>query len=337
MYCWGENGHGQLGNGTSVTNQYLPASQVTGLEHATSIAAAKDSFCALDDGVVKCWGLIADNQDGQDVFAITPQIMKNNLGTMTALYGDYLADQICGVVADTSALQCWTLKSLIPGTAYDSLTLSATFAPNNPNMNPANPLSMAMWGQKIYAITQKHYLVANTYDFGGPPPIWGWGAVDTSLPNSSAIAAGMKFFCGVINGGPTGTVKCWGDNTNNKLGSGIIGLETSEKKPLDVVGMTGGVTDVKAGMEHACALTQEGAVYCWGNNAYGEIGQPVSTPNAATAQKVKGLKTVKLLATDRFNSCVAQDSDSDGLADQVLCWGKINSGSGKPKVIFSVP
>jgi hypothetical protein len=58
--CWGFNGSGQLGDGTiSPHPSYSYTHPVTavGVDAATSISAGREHACAVDDGVVKCWGL----------------------------------------------------------------------------------------------------------------------------------------------------------------------------------------------------------------------------------------------------------------------------------------
>ena len=60
--CWGNNYHGQLGNGQNRQNSSIPV-QVTGITDATAITAGPGHSCALHQGgTVSCWG---NNEHGE--------------------------------------------------------------------------------------------------------------------------------------------------------------------------------------------------------------------------------------------------------------------------------
>ncbi len=75
-----------------------------------------------------------------------------------------------------------------------------------------------------------------------------------------------------------------------------------------------GVVQVSAGWTHACALTDGGAVYCWGRNP--RFGDPVTRPvRHAAPTLVEGLPAVTQLASGNETSCAL---DADG---QAWCFG----------------
>jgi alpha-tubulin suppressor-like RCC1 family protein len=108
LKCWGRNFNGELGLG-STTTQNTPQTVNLGTGRtAVSVSAGGYHTCAiLDDGSLKCWG---SNNAGQlgiasTIAQNTPQLV--NLGTgRTAVSVDLGNSNTC-VILDDGTLKCW--------------------------------------------------------------------------------------------------------------------------------------------------------------------------------------------------------------------------------------
>ena len=95
---------------------------------------------------------------------------------------------------------------------------------------------------------------------------------------TSSVAAGGKHGLALVDG----VVYSWGDNTYGQLGDG--GLVTSRSVAAAVAGILDPVVKVEAGFNHSYALTDEGNLYVWGDNRYGQLGLGTSGSSVLAPQ-----------------------------------------------------
>jgi RHS repeat-associated protein/uncharacterized repeat protein (TIGR01451 family) len=270
--CWGWNGSGQLGDGTT-THRLAPV-EVSGLTSGvTAIATGYEHTCALvTGGGVKCWGSNSNGQlgDGTTTNRTTPVNVSGLASGVTAISTD--GNHTCALTTG-GGVKCWGSNS--DGQVGDGTTTDRT-----------TPVNVSGLASGVAAITTggEHTCALTT---GGGVKCWGanWNGpigdgtttlrttpVDVSglTSGATAIAAGIEHTCALTTGGG---VKCWGLNTNGRLGDGTT---TNRLVPVDVSGLASGATAIVTGGKHTCALMTGGGVKCWGKNL-GQLGDGTTT------------------------------------------------------------
>jgi alpha-tubulin suppressor-like RCC1 family protein len=132
----------------------------------------------------------------------------------------------------------------------------------------------------------------------------GWRA-DPDIPSSHV--------CGID---ATRRVVCIGDNRGGQLGRPATG------GPVTTAAVVAGIADVSrldTGGEHTCAVTRDGALYCWGSDSQGNVGNGAAGPTHVPTEIDTG-GPVADISAGRLNSCVVR------LDGRVLCWGNNDEG-----------
>ena len=266
LACWGLNSNGQLGD-NSVTQRSSPT-DVVGIAAFASISGGGTHTCALTvGGGIRCWGGNATGQlgDGTVISEIAPVLPVGLAENATAVAaGD---SHSCAVVA--AGGMCFgdnTFGQIGDGTQFQRLSPVAVTG-----LAGATSIVASRGGSHSCAIA------------GGGAVCWGRNSNGQLGDNSNmqrltpvsvsgltsgvaALAAGQSHTCALTT---SGGAKCWGFNANGQLGDGT---QSPRLTPVDVTGLTSGITAVAAGGFFTCALNSGGGVKCWGVNDSGQLG-----------------------------------------------------------------
>jgi alpha-tubulin suppressor-like RCC1 family protein len=182
VWCWGNNGNGQVGSGAVPGSFSATPVPVPGLTDVSAIAAGGESTCALvAGGTVECWGFDGYGQlgDGTMADSAAPVPVSNLVGVTAITAGDSTA---CALLAN-GTVECWGIDN--DGELGVGTTTGPAICPGTSVPQPCSTT---------------------------PLPVPGVTGV-------TAISAGYEAVCAVLSGG---AIDCWGANSNGELGNGTM-------------------------------------------------------------------------------------------------------------------
>ena len=292
VWCWGG---GPLGS-PSVSQSYTPVEVVkaddSALTGVVKVSSGGPSVCALTElGTVYCWGgnsygQLGDGTSTDKSYAVS--VIKEDGQILTGIirlaFGDF---HVCAL-AENSTAWCWGRNyegQLGNGTAGDIRTFAGEVLEED---------GSALTGAVRISSGAYHTCVVKS-----DGTVWCWGAngygqlgdgtttdrpfpVQVKKDPSSFldgivdVSAGAYQTCALA---ANGTVWCWGRNDYGQIGSGSS--EEYVVYPEQVRTVEGSaltdVSEISEGCYHFCALTNNGTVWCWGHNGYGQIGDGTTT------------------------------------------------------------
>jgi alpha-tubulin suppressor-like RCC1 family protein len=298
LECWGENGNGQLGDGTTLSSERPARVLVDNWFGAvTDLALGAAHTCALSEGAVHCWGNGARGQLGTGhrttVSAPSALAMAGDVPVVGVTAVAAGGDRTCVLVA--KGVRCWG-EGVLDAQALEGFDGAASAVAVGP-------------GFVCAAFSEPRAVRCSGADEKGQS-----AAHQPILPGAKVVSlsAGGKHACAVLDGG---SVQCWGANESGQLGDGTT---TDSRVPALVQGLPP-AAEVRAGEAHTCARLRNSTVACWGNN---DAHQLVDGTSKASSRPlpVRGIGSVVELAVGGSSACVRL---IDG---EVRCWGANGSG-----------
>ena len=264
--CWGDNTHGQLGNGSK--DNFSEPAKVVDITDATAINAGYHHSCALHlGGTISCWGdnysgQLGNGQSGPNTDSALPVEVE---GITEAIAISAGSSHSCALHQDGS-ISCWgsdgqlgngsevdsAVDSAIPVRVADITDATAITAGYTHSCALHEDSTISCWGSNIHGELGNGQ---SGYGFDSDWPVRVAGITD-----AIAITTGIGYSCALHQ---TGTISCWGNNEYGQLGNGTDG---DSSVPVQVADITD-ATAITTGYSRSCALHEDGTISCWGYNS----------------------------------------------------------------------
>jgi alpha-tubulin suppressor-like RCC1 family protein len=196
--------------------------------------------------------------------------------------------------ADTSSSDIY-----LPGPVADITNAVSVSAGADHSLALLADGTVLAWGNNEYG-----QLGNGNTDYGTNAP-----AQVESIFSIVQVAGGGNFSLALEAGG---TVWAWGDNGSGELGTGDT--EDADPSPAQVPSLPN-IVQIATGTQHALALGNDGTLWAWGDNTYGQLGTGDPSAYADEPVQVPILTNLIQVAAGGYDSYAL---DSDG---NIWSWG----------------
>jgi alpha-tubulin suppressor-like RCC1 family protein len=265
VWSWGSGGFGQFGN--SDTEGNMTPQMAIGLDNVISIhTGANHSLALLEDGTVWAWG---DNQHGQlGIGSTSSSNVPVQVTTLSDVKSVATGRNFNIALLQDSTVYVWGLNQggeLGNGTFENSLVpIPLQGVPGVASIHAAYFTGFAVladstlmvWGSNLFGVAG-----AGTTD-----PVIATPVVISNMTGVVSVDGGYSSSA-VLKG--DGTLWTSGLNQWGQLG---LGNFNTPFYAFQQVPSLDSVASIRCGNSHMLAITSAGAVYSWGYNNYGQIG-----------------------------------------------------------------
>jgi alpha-tubulin suppressor-like RCC1 family protein len=297
MWCWGRNASGELGIGTGGIGdfaRYSPVQTLTLGNQVSDISAGGWFTCARKtDNTAWCWGDTTYGQIGNGstsgqscgtycTYKSTPMQVSMGNGVAELSAG---VQHACARKSD-GTLWCWGLD--------DAGQLGLGFG-SDPYCPDGTTLGSPCRTSPVQV---------------------------TALSNVASISAGGGNTCAQKS---DGTLWCWGRNDYGQIGDGTSSGQschyvTCKPTPVQLTSLGSNVVSFSIGWSHTCVVKNDGTLWCWGWNGYGQLGDGTLNDSPSPIQVNALGTTVADVSAGNYFTCARK---SDGT---LWCWGRNDYG-----------
>lgn len=348
VHCWGNNYHGQLGDGTTEEEQRNPV-KVQDLTDAVSVSAGPEHSCAVtESGEVRCWGSNDAGQlghggptEGDDARHSSP-VTVDGISSATAIAaGSYHS---CAVLED-GGVQCWGdnyFGQLGDGNGGQDTEVISTTPVDVLQISSAVDVSVGLshscarlddGGVQCWGSNEDGQLGNGDEDHETsviPDEVVGLSDVIDIAVGSSGEAT-----CAITE---EQTLYCWGKNNQDIFGEDV---DLRNESPIEVQDFAS-VAQVGVGTlfySFICVRLDDGIVHCWGSNRSGNLGDGSSDSKKLEPVNPALLGPTVELAVGDVHACAITEGDEFDERG-IKCWGSNfdgQIGDGTPEEFRDTP
>ena len=279
LYCWGENGFGELGINSADTHRVIPTPVGAATDWA-QVSSGQFHTCARKtNGRLSCWGrdLVGEVGNGgpNDNAILFPQEVSGAFTDWTSVSAG--RNHTCGRRAiNSGTLFCWGLN--VNGQLGNDGVGTTQGVPNQVVTGPG------AWT----AVSAGEFHTCGRRNTGR---LFCWGSDNQGQLGNGSAAADDKDTPVEVAGNITiwtngfsadgfntcgrrsnGRLFCWGDDTLGSVGDGGTAGTDQWMSPRQVFGNRTDWSTVNVGQSHSCATRTNRRLYCWGWDATGQLG-----------------------------------------------------------------
>ncbi|MDA9951700.1 hypothetical protein N9D31_03890, partial [Oligoflexaceae bacterium] len=307
VWCWGYNGDGRLGIGSSVTT--TTPTKVVGLSDVVmSTHSPSGSLCGLkSDGSVHCWGNATIYGLGDGTFQ--SDSLAARIPGLPMISEIFTAGRSIVAIDFEGKLWFWGTGSAM-GTQPIADWRDPRFLDKSTELHASSGGACRLTESgRVHCQGSNRYGTLGNGSLGGLQKTY----EDVGLSGVSVLSSHYLGYCAY----KSPDIYCWGLLTDGLAGNGSTS-NLSAPVPTKVLTMPN-VTDLSYNFSSQCALLSDKTVKCWGNNEGGQLGDG-TTVDRGTAVTVTGLTNIKQISGGARFNCALNE------AGQVYCWGQNGVG-----------